>query len=204
MERRICRGRTEEDRWTARRPWRWGWAVGPALGMARTGWRPRRRGRPFVWVAVGSRAGFPGCPAVSRGFSGPRKALLCVLADPSPPLPALLRAPRVRPPAFPSAVGPRAGLASRRCRPPASVRRWRSPGGALEALRKGAGREPGTAGLRVARGHGGRRYAAGERSPWPAAALVSRWRWREPRERAPVCRPRCAGRAAPVLGGLWR
>ena len=31
----------EEDGWMACRPWWQGWVVGPALGMARTGWHPR-------------------------------------------------------------------------------------------------------------------------------------------------------------------
>ena len=37
----ICGGPMEEDGWMACRPWWQGWVVGPALGMARTGWHPR-------------------------------------------------------------------------------------------------------------------------------------------------------------------
>lgn len=65
--------------WTARRPWRRGRGVGPAPGIGRE--RPASqasRDRPRVWVAVGSRAGFPGGPAVSRCFLVPGTA-------PSPP-----------------------------------------------------------------------------------------------------------------------
>lgn len=75
-------------------------AAGPGRGARSAGgggWPASRasRDRPRVWVAVGSRAGFPGGPAASPVFSGspggtrapaPRP-LPCVLAGPSPPLP---------------------------------------------------------------------------------------------------------------------
>ena len=59
-------------------------------------------------------------------------------------------------PALPSPVWGRAGLASCGCRPPASVGRWRPRGGAARGELCACG------------GRGGRRCAAGERSPWPA------------------------------------
>lgn len=125
--------------WTARRPWRRGRGVGPAPGMARNGRRPRRRGTALVcgwrWdpalVFLVARL----CPGVFWSPGGalapvPRP-LLRVLAGPSPPLPAFPPCP-VRatacvcplPLPFPAVWG-RAGLASRGCRLPASVGRWR-------------------------------------------------------------------------------
>lgn len=109
------------------------------------------------------------------GVSGPRKApAVCVLTDPSPPLPRPSSSPRASTAAFPSAaVWDRAGLASRSVvPPPPSTRSRPEQSSALKALRKGAGRGPGTAGLRDVRALGNRRYAAGrERFSWPAAAL---------------------------------
>lgn len=155
--------------WTARRPWRRGRGVGPAPGMARNGRRPRRRGTALVcgwrWdpalVFLVARL----CPGVFWSPGGalapvPRP-LLRVLAGPSPPLPAFPPCP-VRatacvcplPLPFPAVWG-RAGLASRGCRLPASVGRWRPrvaqcPRSPPErGLGRGVGEPWRTVGLRV-------------------------------------------------------
>ena len=133
-------GWMEESGWMARRPWRRrGRGVGPAPGMARSGRRPRRRGTAPVcgwrWdpalVFLVARL----CPGVFWFLGGalapaPRPPAVRVLAGPSPPLPAFLLVPCVRPPVSPfhpcsPTVWDRAGLASRGCRLPASVGWWR-------------------------------------------------------------------------------
>ena len=204
-----------EDGWTDGSP---ALAVGPGRGARSGDGRDRpasqaSRDRPRVWVAVGSRAGFPGGPAVfpvcflrsPDGARGPvPRPPPCVLAGPSPPLPASpLLVPRVRPPAFPCPVWARAGLASRGCRPPASAGRWRPRAEQCpRSPERGAG----------AGGRGGwgacRRCAAGERSPRAGCGSGGGGGGgREPREGwggaslsprvVPWDRP-CAGR------GLWR
>ena len=163
------------------------------------------RDRPRVWVAVGPRAGFPGGPAVFPVFFGspdgarapvPRPPP-CVLAGPSPPLPASpprparATAPRSRPLSGTEPASPHVGVVPR---PP-------SAGGVPEAGRGGGA-------LRVSGTGVGRRCAAGERSPRPAAALgcVSVAVGVSPREGVGGASPSsraCRG-TAPVLGGLWR
>ena len=118
-------------------------AAGPGCGARSRDGQERpasqaSRDRPRVWVAVGSRAGFPGGPAVSRVLSGPWAAPLplsrgpCCVCLPAPPhrcRPSSSsrvcdRLCPLPPPLFPT-VWDRAGLASRGCRLPASVGRWR-------------------------------------------------------------------------------
>lgn len=146
-------------------------AAGPGRGGPLWGWPGPvgvpgvSRDRPRVWVAVGPRAGFPGGPAVfpvslwsPDGARGPvPRPPPCVLAGPSPPLPASpprparATAPRSLPLSGAEPASPHVGVV-----PPASVGRWRPRGGAARG-------EPCACG-----GRGGRRCAAGERSPWPA------------------------------------
>lgn len=175
--RRICLSRTDGGRWVDGSQ---ALAAGPGRGAHSGNGQDRlasqaSRERPRVWAAVGSLAGFPGCSGVSWCFSGPWTA-------PAP----LSRGPRVhacRP--FPAAAG--LSSSSRACDCPRSlplpgtepasphvgvVPGPPSAGGfpgrssALGALTKGAGGEP-----CACEGRGGRGYAAGERSPGPAAAL---------------------------------
>lgn len=146
-------------------------AAGPGRGGPLWGWPGPvgvpgvSRDRPRVWVAVGPRAGFPGGPAVfpvslwsPDGARGPvPRPPPCVLAGPSPPLPASpprparATAPCSLPLSGAEPASPHVGVV-----PPASVGRWRPRGGAARG-------EPCACG-----GRGGRRCAAGERSPWPA------------------------------------
>lgn len=70
--RRICLSRTDGGRWVdglpalAARPGR---GARSGNGQDRLAFQASRE-RPRVWVAVGSAAGFPGCSAVCRCFSG--------------------------------------------------------------------------------------------------------------------------------------
>ena len=203
----ICRGRIEEDGRTARRPW---W---PSLGAGSgDGQEPLEsqasRDRPRVWVAVGSRAGFPGGPAVSV-FSGPWKVPLDPLScGPSlhacRPLPAasagLSSSSRAcdRPHSLPLSrtepASPHVGVArSGRGVPGGAVPPSPEKGGGAESLARV--RAVGAAAMRwesvlpagcgsgcVGGGGSEPREVGGGASP---SSRVSRW-------------------TAPVLGGLWR
>lgn len=207
---------------------------GPLQGWPGTAGVPGVAGPPSCVGGGGIPRWFswwPGCVLV---FSGPRAA-------PSPPSRdpccACLPAPPHRcrpssssracdrlcplPPPLP-AVWDRAGLASRGCRLPGSVGRWRPR---VEQCPRSPEREAGQGGEPwraqqgcPCEGWGGRWYAAGERSPGPAAAPgVGLAVGVRPREGCAPSPPRGGGVAgeaslsfwvclgtAPVLGGLWR
>ena len=139
---------------------------GPALGLAGTGRRPRRVAGPPSCVGGGGTPRWfswwpgrvPGVFVVPGWRPRPCPAAPAVRAcRPLPAAAGLSSSSRACDrPALPSPVWGRAGLASCGCRPPASVGRWRPRGGAARGELCACG------------GRGGRRCAAGERSPWPA------------------------------------
>lgn len=177
----------EEGGWTARRPWRRGWGVGPAPGMARNGRRPRRCGTALVcgwrwdpalvflvarlcpgvfWSPGGALAPVPVTPAARACRPLPTAAGL-------PPRPARATAcVPFRPRSLRSGTEPASPHVGVVSRPPSAggVPGWSSALGALRG-RRGRGGEPWRAQQGCpCEGWGGRWYAAGERSPGPAAA----------------------------------
>lgn len=159
---------------------------GPLQGWPGTAGVPGVAGPPSCVGGGGIPRWFswwPGCVLV---FSGPRAAPSppsrdpCCVCLPAPPhrcRPSSLSRACARlcplPPPLP-AVWDRAGLASRGCRLPASVGRWRPR---VEQCPRSPEREAGQGGEPwraqqgcPCEGWGGRWYAAGERSPGPAAA----------------------------------
>lgn len=187
-------------------------AAGPGRGGPLWGWPGPvgvpgvSRDRPRVWVAVGPRAGFPGGPAVfpvslwsPDGARGPvPRPPPCVLAGPSPPLPASpprparATAPRSLPLSGAEPASPHVGVVPR---PP-------SAGGVPEAGRRAGSfarvGDVGAAGARRESVLPGRLAALGCVS---VAVGVS------PREGAgggASPSSRACGGTVPVLGGLRR
>ena len=187
-------------------------AAGPGRGGPLWGWPGPvgvpgvSRDRPRVWVAVGPRAGFPGGPAVfpvslwsPDGARGPvPRPPPCVLAGPSPPLPASpprptrATAPRPLPLSGAEPASPHVGVVPR---PP-------SAGGVPEAGRRAGSfarvGDVGAAGARRESVLPGRLAALGCVS---VAVGVS------PREGAgggASPSSRACGGTVPVLGGLRR
>ena len=140
----------------------WGWP-GPAgvPGVAEP---------PSCVSGVGIPRWFSWRPGRVPVFSGPRTAPAVRACRPLPAAAGL--PPRPARDRQRSPVWDRAGLASRGCRPWASVRRWRPRAEQCpRSPEKGSGAGSLAQQDCACEGHGGRRYAAGERSPWPAVAL---------------------------------